>query len=293
MGTRIPRRRMPLLPSPTFTDSDYAPMRTPSPSLLQAKFATPPVLFAFAAPNVPELDLIGSDSGSDDGSEGSLREVAEASIDFGVLATTESISSGLNLLCLSDEELMGYIPSGIVDADDDENYPMQAVGLGLSLAELDGPELVLTLHEHGFRDNNTHTLGWCNNESLSNSASSTTTATTTTLSSSAFSSSSTFYNSLFSRDAYTHPSPHLLPQITSRYLVEGWMAHPKPRPAKVCIGFSLEDGAPVVDTTLNVNAETAESTSVDPPEEEYTLPTLGFESQEFWENYLDVLYGQY
>ncbi|KAI0090266.1 hypothetical protein BDY19DRAFT_761730 [Irpex rosettiformis] len=262
MGTRLPRRRLPLLPSPTFTDSDYAPMRTPSPSLMAKQMTPPRVLFAFAPPSVPKLSLIDS-------------EVSEGWDLSSGLPSTESISTGLNLLCLSDEELMDYIPSGIVDVDDDKS---QAVGLGLSLAELNGPDLMLTLHEHGFRDNK---LKDSNSNVSSNSAS----TTTTSILSSSPPSSSCFFNPLFSGKTCTHLSPYLLPHLTSRYLTEGYMAHPKPRKAKVCVGFSLEDGTPVVDMIIT------ESSSSEQMEEKNECPTLGFESPEFWEKYLGVLYG--
>lgn len=118
LGTRLER---PAPPQDSFW-SEYAPMRTPPPSVLfvASGFPTPPR------------------PGDDEHSTVATSMLASGS----TLPSTESIASGLNLLCLDDEELGGYVPSA--DA-------AVGTGLGLSLADMQGPELVHTLHLHGLR----------------------------------------------------------------------------------------------------------------------------------------------
>ncbi|KAI0703795.1 hypothetical protein BC835DRAFT_1303058 [Cytidiella melzeri] len=134
MGTRRERRRMTLVDSPSF---EYGQMHTPPP--MAPTHATPSVLFAFVPPSVPDLLLIGEKEEEEEIPMFSCEAEHPT-----ILPSTESISSGLNLLCLSDEELMDYVAPY-------DNEPAYPAALGLSLADLDGPELMFTLREHGFR----------------------------------------------------------------------------------------------------------------------------------------------
>lgn len=219
------RRARPTPPPDSFW-SEHAPMRTPSPSLLAVSTRTP---------------------------DNSQLVINEPMLSAGyTLPSSDSISSGLSLLARTEEELMGYAPPP------EALRPDAGVGLGLSLADMEGPELVHTLHMHGLLD-------------------------TPILPVSHYA----------PRSERGQVSPPLLPHLCDRFIALSRVVRPKPRRAAMELAVALDewvqDAEAVVSeegacNTLGQGESSTSSVSIE-------TCGLGFGSP-FWVSYTAILNGE-
>ncbi|KAI0346059.1 hypothetical protein BDW22DRAFT_1481189 [Trametopsis cervina] len=253
--------------SPTF--SEYQPMRTPSPRLV----ASPPpdVVFAFAIPDAPIISAYDEDE-----EEVAMLDMAPASpflCPSIMLPSVPTFSSGLNLLCLDDEDVAvpTMLPtrptfsSGLnllcLDDEDEEAYappcsPLPdaykhtrtGVGLGITFADDEAEdETLFTIPTFDYLSSSS--IGESDSDDSNESLSSDT------------------------------DSSSMAP--TERYLAHAHLAHPKPRRAKLFGG-----GWGINLTGREVVGELVDSQGED------EKPHLGFDSPGFWKEYTAVLHGQ-